>query len=64
VRIVFATLECALLDRERFRNHAEAKMRVLDFIAGWYNPHRRHSAVGYESPITFERKTAAEKKAA
>lgn len=32
----FATLECELLDRERFRNQAEAKMRVFDFIEGWY----------------------------
>lgn len=55
----FATLECELLDRERFRNQAEARMRVFDFIEGWYNPHRRHSALGYNSPITFERKNAA-----
>ena len=54
----FATLECELLDRERFRNQAEAKMRVFDFIEGWYNPHRRHSALGYESPISFERNNA------
>ena len=54
----FATLECELLERERFRNQAEAKMRVFDFIEGWYNPRRRHSALGYESPITFERNLA------
>jgi putative transposase len=54
----FATLECELLERERFRNQAEAKMRVFDFIEGWYNPHRRHSALGYESPISFERNHA------
>lgn len=58
----FATLECELLERERFRNQAEAKMRVFDFIEGWYNPHRRHSSLGYESPITFERKNAVERK--
>jgi putative transposase len=55
----FATLECELLDREWFPNQAEAKMRVFDFIEGWYNPHRRHSGLGYDSPITFERKNAA-----
>lgn len=58
----FATLECELLERERFRNQAEAKMRVFDFIEGWYNPHRRHSALGYESPSAFERKHAPERK--
>jgi putative transposase len=52
----FATLECELLDRQRFRNQAEAKMAVFDFIEGWYNPRRRHSALGYLSPIAFERR--------
>jgi putative transposase len=51
----FATLECELLDRERFRNRAEAKMKIFDFIEGWSNPRRRHSALGYLSPIRFER---------
>ena len=51
----FATLECELLDRQRFRNQAEAKLAVFDFIEGWYNPHRRHSALGQQSPINFER---------
>ncbi len=52
----FATLECELLDRRRFRNQAEAKMAVFDFIEGWYNPHRRHSSIGYYSPVNFERR--------
>ena len=51
----FATLECELLERERFRNQVEAKMKVFDFIEGWYNPHRRHSALRYQSPINYER---------
>jgi putative transposase len=51
----FATLECELLERERFQNQAEARMKVFDFIEGWYNPRRRHSALGYLSPIRFER---------
>ncbi len=52
----FATLECELLDRQRFRNHAEARMAVFDFIEGWYNSHRRHSALNYLSPLEFERR--------
>ena len=51
----FATLECELLDRERFRTPAEARRAVFDFIEGWYNPLRRHSALGYESPLRYER---------
>jgi len=30
-------------------------MAVFDFIKGWYNPHRRHSALGQKSPINFEK---------
>jgi putative transposase len=52
----FATLECELLDRRRFRSQAEARMAVFDFIEGWYNLRRRHSALEYESPISYERK--------
>jgi putative transposase len=52
----FATLECELLKRRRFRNQAEAKMAVFEFIEGWYNPHRRHSALGHKSPLNFERR--------
>lgn len=52
----FATLECELLDRRCFRTHVEARMAVFRFIEGWYNPHRRHSSLGYESPVSYERK--------
>lgn len=54
----FATLECECLDRERFRTQREARMAVFDFIEGFYNPHRRHSALDYESPISYESKRA------
>lgn len=50
----FATLECELLDRRRFKTQAEARMAVFDFIEGFYNPRRRHSSLGYLSPIDFE----------
>ncbi len=52
----FATLECELLDRRRFRTQAEARMAVFDFIEGFYNPRRRHSSLGYLSPINYERR--------
>jgi putative transposase len=50
----FATLECELLERRSFKNQVEARTAVFEFIEGWYNPHRRHSALGYLSPIRFE----------
>jgi putative transposase len=50
----FATLECELPDRMTFKTQAEARIAVFEFIEGWYNPHRRHSGIGYESPMRFE----------
>jgi len=50
----FATLECELLDRRRFRTQVEARMAVFEYLEGWYNPHRRHSALDYLSPAAFE----------
>ena len=54
----FATLECELLDRQRFRTPVEARRAVFDYIEGWYNPRRRHSALGFESPLHYERRHA------
>lgn len=53
----FATLECALLDRRKFRTKAEARMAIFEFIEGWYNPGRLHSALGYLSPIDYDGST-------
>ncbi len=50
----FATLECELLDRRSFRSHAEARMAIFEFVEGFYNRRRRHSALGYQSPAAFE----------
>ena len=47
----FATLECELLDRRKFQTKAAARMAIFQFIEGWYNPGRRHSALGYQSPV-------------
>jgi transposase InsO family protein len=52
----FATLECELLDRRRFVTPAEARLAVFDYIEGWYNPRRRHSALDYLSPTAYEQR--------
>lgn len=51
----FATLECELLDRRQFATREEARMAIFEYLEGWYNPHRRHSALAYQSPISYER---------
>jgi putative transposase len=55
----FASLECELIDRRSFRNRTQARVALFDYIEGFYNPRRRHSALGYLSPAEFERRHAA-----
>lgn len=56
----FATLECELLDRHVFRTRTQARTAVFDYLEGFYNTHRRHSALGYLSPAAFERQCTTE----
>jgi putative transposase len=51
----FATLECELIDRHRFASRAEARMAVFELIEAWYNPRLHHPAIGYLSPVNYER---------
>ena len=51
----FASLECELIDRESFRTHAQARTAIFDYIEGFYNTRRRHSALGQVSPCRFEK---------
>ena len=55
----FATLECELLARRRFKTQAEARLALFEFIEGFYNRRRRHSSIGYLSPIGYERQLLA-----
>jgi putative transposase len=50
----FATLECELIDRRSFKRRDQARLEVFEFVEGFYNPRRRHSALGYVSPERFE----------
>jgi len=50
----FASLECELIDRRRFQSRSEAELSVFEYIEGFYNPRRRHSALGYLSPNDYE----------
>jgi putative transposase len=50
----FARLGCERLDHRTFKTKTEARLAVFSWIEGGYNPRRRHSALGYRSPINFE----------
>ena len=34
---------------------AAARLRIFDYIEGFYNRRRLHSSLGYQSPLAFER---------
>jgi putative transposase len=52
----WARLKAELLEDGAFRYVDEARSEVFSYIEGYYNRIRRHSAIGYLSPIDFERK--------
>jgi putative transposase len=50
-----ATLKTECFDREIPATRQQAKSMIFDCIETFYNPVRRHSALGYRSPIQFEK---------
>jgi len=54
----FSTLKTELIHRRHYRTRAEARHDIFAYIEGFYNTQRRHSALGYRSPIEFEQLTA------
>ena len=57
----FATLKVEQVHRQRYQTRAEARQDIVAYIEGFYNPTRRHSALGYRSPMEFERATSVAK---
>jgi putative transposase len=52
----FSSLKTERTARKTYRTRTEAKADVFDYIERFYNPRRRHSTLGYLSPIEFEKK--------
>ncbi len=50
----FATLKGEFVDHERYATRAAAVASIGDYIERFYNTERRHSHLGYVSPIEFE----------
>ena len=49
-----ATLKKELIYRHTWATRAQARTAIFEYIEGWYNPHRRHSKLGYLSPAAYE----------
>ncbi len=56
VEAFFASLKTELLMRHTFATRKAARLALFDYIEGFYNSHRRHSALGYFSPAQSERR--------
>ena len=54
----FHTLKTELVHHRQYATRAEATRDVFAYIEGFYNRTRRHSAIGYISPIEMELKAA------
>lgn len=50
----FATLKKELIHRHHYQTRREAQANIFEYIAGYYNPVRLHSAIGYHSPVAYE----------
>jgi putative transposase len=58
----FATLKTELVYTRRFETRAEARDAIFEFVEVFYNRRRRHSTLGYVSPVEFEMKFIEETK--
>ena len=58
VETFFKTIKAELIWRRSWETRRQAEMAIFEYINGFYNPRRRHSALGWKSPVAFERKVA------
>ena len=56
---VFSSLKTERTARKVYRTRDQARADVFDYIERFYNPRRRHSTIGYLSPMEFERNAAS-----
>ena len=57
----YASLQTELLDRRQWQSRSQLRTAVFGYIEGFYNRRRRHSKLGYLSPVEFERESAAQR---
>lgn len=48
------TLKAELMQERDFATRIEAIVAITEYVESFYNPRRRHSALGYVSPLMFE----------
>jgi putative transposase len=58
VETFFKTINAELIWRRSWVTRRQAEMATFEYINGFYNQRRWHSALDWESPVAFERKVA------
>ena len=58
VESFFKSLKAELVWRRNWQTRREVEVALFEYINGFYNPRRRHSAIGWKSPVVFEKKAA------
>jgi transposase InsO family protein len=58
VETFFKTIKAEMIWRQSWATRRQTEMAIFEYINGFYNPRRRHSALGWKSPVAFERKVA------
>lgn len=58
VESFFKSLKAEMVWRRNWQTRREVEVAIFEYINGFYNPRRRHSALGWKSPVAFERKAA------
>jgi putative transposase len=59
VESFFATLKIELVRDAHWPTRAQARVELAAYLDGWYNYERRHSSLGYLSPVEYERQHLA-----
>jgi putative transposase len=60
----FSTIKAELIEHNRYATHEDAMQSISDYIDRFYNVERRHSFLGYLSPIEFELRSLSRQQAA
>jgi len=54
VETFFKTIKAELLGQRSWSTRRAAELAIFEYINGFYNPRRRHSALGWKSPLAYE----------
>ena len=58
VESFFKSLKAEMVWRRNWQTRREVEIALFIYINGFYNPRRKHSALGWKSPVAFERRAA------